>query len=269
MPTAAGLGVTTIHRFTEPRVTPSIIAVTVYTPIPTTDVPGIMRNTNDKPFAEPLPRRFVIDDGGLTRAFTGIDLSRGSALDQKLDAIVARMPKQADGSIAKEDAIEFVKRETNKLIKWTRGSSANDGRDEFDWDKAIVVDRAHVQNVFNGAAYQTVGEPPIGTGQTMTIAPLEAYLDAGEGYCIQKALLAACLLDKVGVPFRIVNGAVAGSPGRSTGHTWLELDDGRVLDPAWSSLQSVTFDHDTHATWFRFGGSYRYANQSYPFMELT
>ena len=66
-----------------------------------------------------------------------------------------------------------------------------------------------------------------------------------------------------------INGAVAGSPGHSTGHTWIELDDGRILDPAWSSMQSVTFDHDTHDTWFRFGGSYRYANQSYPFMELV
>src|SRR5690242_10576898 len=74
-PESAGLGVQTIHRYTEPRVSPPVIAVTVHTPVPTAAVPGTVRDTNSKPFTEPLPARFIIGDGGTTRAFTGVDLT--------------------------------------------------------------------------------------------------------------------------------------------------------------------------------------------------
>ncbi len=263
-PSRAGLGVSTIHRYNEPRVTPSTIAITVYTPVPTADVPGTIRDTNSKPFAEKLPQRFIIDDGGLTRIFTGVDLRKGSALDKRLDAIIARMPTDQAGQL------DFIRRETNRLIKWTAGSSANDGRDEFEWDvKRTPVDATAAQSTHQSAAYDAVTAPPRSTGQMMDVVGLEKYLDAGEGYCIQKALLAACLLNKLDIPFRLVNGAVSTGVGRSVGHTWIELQDGRVLDAAWSSLEKPVKDHATHADWFRFGGSYRFANQQYPYLALT
>jgi len=263
-PTRAGLGVSTIHRYTEPRVTPSTIAITVYAPVPTAQVPGTVRDTNSKPFAERLPERFIIDDGGLNRIFTGVDLRKGSALDKKLDAIIARMPTDQAGQL------DFLRRETNRIIKWTAGSSANDGRDEFEWDvKATPLDKTVAQSTHRDAAYDAVTAPPRPTGQLMDVVGLEKYLEAGEGYCIQKALLAACILNKLGIPFRLVNGAVSTSPGSSVGHTWIELQDGRILDAAWSTLEKPVRDHATHADWFRLGGSYRFANQQYPYLALT
>ncbi|MBL8951119.1 MAG: hypothetical protein JNK82_10105 [Myxococcaceae bacterium] len=262
-PTKAGLGVSTIHRYTEPRVTPSVIAITVYTPVPTSAVPGKVLDTNSKPFAEKFPERFIIDDGGLNRIFTGVDLRKGSLLDKKLNSIVNVMPKDTEGRL------QFIAREVNRLIKWTAGSSANDGRDEFEWDKKAPRPGPAAGQTHQAAAYDDISAPPRSTGESMDVVGLEKYLEAGEGYCIQKALLAACLLNKLDIPFRLVNGAVSQGPGRSVGHTWVELEDGRVLDAAWSTLTKVTKDHPNHSDWFKLGGSYRFANQKYPYLALT
>lgn len=267
-PQSAGLGVQTIHRYEEPRVAPSTIAVTVHTPIPTAGVPGTLLDTNSKPFTEPLSARFIIGDGGTTRAFTGVDLTVSSELDQILDAIILRMPKQPDGTVSQEDAIEFMRSETNNIIRWTRGSSMNDGRAEFAWDRALQIG-PQARTAFERVAFQNVGDPAEPAGQDLTVVGLERYVQAGEGYCIQKALLAACVLGKLGVPLRIVNGAVSQAPGRTTGHTWLELQDGRILDVAWGRIDRPVFDHATHRDWFRFGSSYRFANQRYPYMSLV
>lgn len=266
LPDKVGLGVATIHRYTDTRVTPSVIAITVFTPVSTPTFPSAVLDLTAKKHHEVLPDRCIIGDAGLTRAFLGIDKRPGTPLDQKLAAIVAEIPTKPDGTIDPEAAIQFVRVRTNQLIAWTAGSSFNDGRAEFPWDKAIKVDPS-AWDTFSSAAYQTVGELPVLTGQTFPVVPLEKYLEAGQGYCIQKALLASLILERAGVPHRIANGAVSKSPGVSTGHTWIELQDGRVLDPAWKQLGKPETQGAPVPGFFRFGGSWRFENQTFPYLR--
>lgn len=267
LPATAGLGVNTIHRYFEPRVVPSTIAITAFTPVARPEAPGYQADTNAKAFEARLPERFILGDAGHTRAFLGIDKRPGTPLDLALAEIEARIPRR-DGAIHAEDALDFVRQHTNGIIAWTNGSAYNDGRKEFPWDKAIQVGQ-DVWGTFGAAADQQVGDLPLDTGAPFPVVPLERYLELGQGYCIQKALLAALILDRLEIPFRLVNGAVARGPGLTTGHTWLELPDGRVLDPAWRTLAPKGRPAADHAEWFSFGGSDRFANQRFPHLVLT
>lgn len=265
LPERLPLAAATIHRYDDPRVTPSTIAVTIWAPLASADNQARVQNLNAAAAHEPLPDRFVVTDAGLTRCFIGIDKRPGTALDQKLEELVAKMPRNPHGEVEPEAAVEWVRAHVNQVIRWTRGSAANDGRAEFAWDKAIDVPDA-VWDVFHNVAYEPVGHAPKSTSVEYPVVPFERYLEAGEGYCIQKALLAALLLDKVGVPSKLVNGAVAQGPGRSVGHTWVELGDGRVLDAAWSQIQHKKAGDPRFPDRFRFGSSERFANQSFPYL---
>lgn len=265
LPERVPLGAATIHRYDDPRVSPPTIAVTVWAPLPPANGQASVQNLNEARPSDPLPDRFIVTDAGLTRAFIGIDKRPGTLLDQKLTALIAKMPKNAQGGVEPEAAIEWVRKHVNDLIRWTPGSSANDGRAEFDWDKAIQVP-SQVWDTFSAVAYESVGHLPASAGVDYPVVPFERYLEAGQGYCIQKALLAALLLDKLGVPSKIVNGAVAQGPGRSVGHTWVELEGGRVLDAAWGQIQQKAPATDGFADRFRFGSSNRFANQTFPYL---
>ena len=265
LPTQLPLGAATIHRYDDARVTPPTIAVTIWAPLASAQSQASVENLNAARPADPLPERFVLTDAGLTRCFIGIDKRPGTALSQKLDELVAQMPKNAQGTIEPEAAIEWVRTHVNQLIRWTAGSSANDGRPELPWDKAIDVPD-NVWDAFQQVAFEPVGHPPKSAGTDYPVVPFERYLEAGQGYCIQKALLAALLLDKVGVPSKLVNGAVAQGPGRSVGHTWVELGDGRVLDAAWGQIQQKGNGSSQFPDRFRFGLSERFPNQTFPYL---
>ncbi len=266
LPAQVGLGVATIHRYDDTRVAPSTIAITVFTPLSGPDFAGVVLDMNAKTHAQILPDRCIVGDAGLTRAFLGIDKREGTPLDQRLDQIIAGMPKQADGSIDPEAAVQFVRVKVSQLLAWTPGSSFNDGRAEFPWDKAISV-APSAWDTFKGAAFEPVGHAPHATGQHFPVVPLEKYLDAGQGYCIQKALLASLLLERCGVPHRLVNGAVSQGPGKSVGHTWIELADGRILDAAWKQVGPRDTAGAPVPGFFRFGGSWRFENQTFPYLR--
>jgi len=265
LPARVPLGVNTIHRFDDARVVPSHIATTLWVPLPSAELPGEVRDMNAKPYDQRYPDRFVVGDGGTSRCFIGVDKRPGSALAQKLDEIIAQIPRGPDGHDPAQ-VIDWLRRNVNDLIKRTPGSSANDGRPEFPWDKAISVDQG-IWDQFRAAGSQQVGDPPLETGEAFPVVPFESYLEAGEGYCIQKALLAALVLDKLGVPSKLEHGAVAQGPGSSTvGHSWVRLEDGRILDAAWSQLKRPGKQNPHVPEQFMFGWSYRMANQRYPYL---
>jgi hypothetical protein len=268
LPASLEVGASTAHRYRDPRVIPSTIAVTLWVPLPSVEDPGEVRDLNAMRCDERLPERCVIGDGSLRRALIGIDKRPGSPLDRALDTIAGRMPRGADGRVAPEAAVEFVRRETNNLVRWTAGARFNDGRPELPWDRAIDAPPESAWSVFRRAGDLQVGERPLATGLRHPVVPLERWLEAGEGYCIQKALLGTLLLERAGVASRMVQGAVAQGPGTTTGHAWIELGDGRVLDPAWGRLEAPGARDPAFPDRFRFGGSFRFANQCYPYLAL-
>jgi hypothetical protein len=267
LPDSVGLGAATVHRYVDPRVLPSRIAVTMW--VPTSEERGCqLLDLNRKTVQQSLPRRCVIGDGSARRSFIGVDLRPGTPLDQALARIEAQMPRGRDGRVAAADAIEFVRRETGRLIRWTPGSQYNDGRPELEWDRAIAPLPDAAWGTFSAAADRAVGAPPLLARARFPVVPFERWLEAGQGYCLQKALLGTLLLERAGVPCRLVQGAVAQGPGWTSGHTWIDLGDGRVLDPAWGCIERPRARDAQFPDRFQIGSSFRFESQCYPYLAF-
>jgi transglutaminase-like putative cysteine protease len=101
------------------------------------------------------------------------------------------------------------------------------------------------------------------------LVPLERFLDVRYGYCLQKALLGALILERAGVPHRVVHGAISRGPGDSGGHSWLELADGRVLDPAWALVTRPQSEGAPAPGTQYVGASWRYACATFPYLSVT
>lgn len=266
LPATVGLGVATIDRYEDPRVVASKITVTVFTPIPTDEFPGEFMNLNAKASSTLLPNRAIIGDAGHTRSFVGIDKRPGTPLDKALAKIEAKIPKGPTGQPTLDGAVEWLRANVNTIVKWAPGSTFNDGRPGLPWDKKIKVPDS-VWGPFGQVATEVVGHEPKSASATFPVVPLERYLEVGQGYCIHKALVAALVLERMGFGCRIANGAVAKSPGLTTGHTWLELEDGRILDVAWSRCEKPSTEKDPmFPRRFKYGGSWRFENQCYPYI---
>lgn len=101
------------------------------------------------------------------------------------------------------------------------------------------------------------------------MVPLERWIDLGLGYCIQHSLLAALVLQRVGVKARVVSGAIDQGPGRSSGHTWVELLDGRAIDPGWRVITPKILNaNDLFPNRFWVSDSYRFENTNFPYLVL-
>jgi hypothetical protein len=270
LPGRVDVGAETIHRYEEPQVSPSMIAITVWVPMPAAGQPGGLLNSNALEFPRDLSARWIMGDGGVTRALVGIDLSPGSPLSLWVEAFYRKAIASSASSARRDQlarVLEYVRVNVNCALAWTDGAQYNDGRSELPWDLAIRS-YSDMKLTLEKAAYLPVLHEPIPSEHSLPVVGLEKYLEIGKGYCIQKAILASLILSRAGIRHRLVNGAVVVGPGVSGGHTWIELADGRILDVAWELLAKPARGHRDHADWINVGGSWRFENQAYLILRL-
>lgn len=272
LPRRVRLGVANIQKYRDPRVVPEQIIKTVYVPLPNPGMPSQILDTNIRRFDERCPDMFVLGDGGTSRAFIGVDQRPGSPLDTWLKKLIDKIPHDIEPatqmrSYNKEIVLPWLCRKIGEWIDWTPGSSFNDGRAEFEWDHRIQL-FGNPLPTFQNVVNEPVQAPPTDTGLEFPVVPFENFLEKGQGYCLQKALLGALILDRIGIPARLINGAIAQGPGTSGGHTWLELADGKVFDPAWGIYGEKGHYSDTLPGHFSFGGVDRFASERYPYLRI-
>jgi hypothetical protein len=92
-------------------------------------------------------------------------------------------------------------------------------------------------------------------------------LRAGPGEAEHRQLRHELALQRLRL--RVVNGAIDQGPGRSSGHTWVETLDGRVIDPGWRLLVPKFKNTDPlfpERYWV--GDSYRFESTNYPYLVL-
>lgn len=235
LPAKLEVGVETIHRDPDK-------IITIYVPMAPSLTPSRMLDTNSKKPSERLPDIFAISDGTVKTPFVGVDRRAGSRLSRCIDEIAALVPRrspQAAYVYLRDHLQTDFLREPPKAHR-------------FAWDRAPgAADPAELTKLFSAAKDLPVGHYPLRSKQTQSVVALEEYLRTGYGTCLHKALLAALVLEKLKLPHRLVNGAM-----RSGGHTWIELADGRVLDPSLSKLVPAA------------GGAYIFENQLWPYLAL-
>ncbi len=267
LPPNLKMGAMTIHRYDEPMVKPSRIAVTVWSPLPDAKYQGHIVNLNKELITKESLRPYIIGDGSLRRTFLGVDARPGTDLDRILLSIENDY-SASDYPKTKEGFLRFVTYEVRAYLNLTP-QAVNDTDPYFSWDKALTPP-AEAEKVFAAVAFESIFHSPLALGEARwPIIPLEKYFQANQGYCLQSAVAASLLLARHNIPHRLVNGANSIKAARNAGHVWIELEDQRVIDPTWRLMANKIFKNPLHPSWFWFDRSYRFENQSYPALILS
>lgn len=238
-----------------------LFATSIRTPIEG----GKLVDINAWPADRKLPARFLLGDGSIRRAVILVDQTAGSALDRRLNESAAKL--------SGDNAPERLRSDLADVL----GAQWSLGQDEVGdnpWDPPPPVATALELAQEKDLASLVVGGPPRPTDRRLPIVPLERFLEEpSSAYCIQKALLARLLLERLGIASRYVAGAkLFFTPGqpvpRNYGHSWVQLADGQVLDPTNHLLMPPGAAPPSSRDWFWLQDSYRLENQYYPILVL-
>jgi hypothetical protein len=237
------------------------VTITAFVPLGDASFPGTLLDLNAKRFWQVLPDRAIVADGGRTRAFVGIDKRPGTPLDCWIQRIASQVPKSDP-----EAALEYLRLNATRILRLTKGAATNDQAAELPWDKTVEKNEDDMKT-FESAADLELGAVPLATGSERPVVPLERYLDWGAGYCLQRSLIINMVLDRIGIQSRVVAGGIVTGSDASSGHTWLELADGRVFDPSWGLIERPGPKDPNPPNAFKFGDSNRFENQWFVYIR--
>lgn len=192
------------------------------------------------------PERFTISDGTLATAFVSVDQRRGSVLRACVEELATRVRSEARSD---EKKLEVLRDLSHELLR----EVADDYR--FPWDPRR---EPRLPGEFKEAGALAPGHYPLDTGLTQPVIPLEAFLRHGKGACLPKVLLTSLIMKELDLPHRVRTGGT-----ESLGHMWIELPDGRHLDPTWRLLQRPS-SRGAPPGWFRMDQTFLFENQFFP-----
>jgi hypothetical protein len=252
------VGASTIHRYTDPS-RPEHFAITIWVPLAQKDNPKRFRylNLNSKIYTK-LPTRFILSDGWSHSRFYEIDLRKDSALNQLIDKIIKSMMESGVEINTEASIIESLRNFKNTIKSWPK----------FSLSTSLAQPSRYVEKLnwktFSDAYKQMPEETPLETNTLFQAVPIEWATPNDTSLCISKSLWTSLILNRLNIKHRIVNGATWVAPGLTYGHTWIELNDGRVLDPEWETLETPTYDNN----FIYFNNKKRIQYHNYPILEI-
>jgi hypothetical protein len=259
MPREAPLGVINNHLYELPGWFPPRVLFTIYTPMPSAQLPGHMLDLALKRSSEVFPRRFIMGDGGSSRPFMWVDLRPGSELRQQVAATVADLQRRGMNVRDRESVYRALQTQLGQYLSADTNTDPQPSREWLSREARAVYDAMNVPDP------ELSGTKPVSAQQSYPVIAFESYFSRGNAVCIQKALLAAFILEELRIPHRFVTGFAAPQPGGpNTGHSWIETLDGRVLDPEQSLLEHP-IPHDDYPLFLKAGLGYRQRNLHYPY----
>ena len=241
-PVSRKVGVETIHLLNR-------TVITVFTPMPASEK-GRVLNINAMAFGDAFPERFVLTDGTLSSAFVSVDLSPGSRLQYCVDELTAALNVQLGSPDADPlpKLVTFLDQYMDSVPPGFR----------YPWDRRQVPE---LPKEYYAARDFSPGHYPLSTSLRHPTVPLESFLLERRGVCQQRVMLVSLILQRLGISHR----SRAGGSGGGAGHIWIELPDGRILDPTWHLLEKPT-TKGAFPGWFRLSQTYLFRNQVYPFV---
>jgi len=170
-------------------------------------------------FNDPIPRRFVIGDGSSNYALIGVDLASGSPLERAI--------KRIHNSILITLSQNEDREKIIRLVSQNVANHLGPLIEPLPWDDALPqIEETKLK--FNKMDFN---HPVVDAGFSLPVVALEDYLDEGRAFCLAQALAAWLVLRSFNIPSRMHFGANAARVGTHTGHSSVELADGRIVDP--------------------------------------
>lgn len=194
------------------------------------------------------PERFTLSDGTILTPFIYVDMSTASPLRkivslhaQKISATTANLEERLNllKSYVSDHVFALVPEDDPILV------SSSKGLPVF----------AEVQYVGNLPA----GHFPIPVPKKFHTAYFESLIDYGRGFCVHKVLLTSLIMKELNIPHSIRFGSTG-----PIGHNWIQLPDGRILEPTWNLLVRPG-KSEMEGSWFKIGDTSVYQFDFYPF----
>jgi hypothetical protein len=241
-PTAVNraVGVETIHRDRGE-------SITIFVAMPTSSE-GRIYDLNAMKFGESFPQRFILTDGSLSAAFVSVDTRPNSRLNACLDEMEADLESQIEsGTDPLEALVHFLDAYMDPVEKTYRHPWEN--------EKPLALPPEFLE-----ADSLPIGHYPLETNLRLPMVPLESFLWDRRGVCMQRVMFTSLLLNRLGLRHKLR----AGGSGGGAGHIWVELPDGRHLDPTWHLLEKPRSNGIRDGR-FEIGISELFRDEVYPF----
>ncbi len=267
------IGVSNAYRF------PSGNAIIIEFPL---EFSGLLFNQNQaRDFF--LPKRFVLSDGSSQRPFIEVDYREGSQLFQKIQKIATE--------ISLETKINLPRSRTSTRLSFNGFYRDYFLREALDVKKQEVILSYLAMNIqkYLNWPNEVLSIPPslalqshqddlkklelgkwIETEFKNPVQDFSEILDSKKGVCLDMVILTSLLLDQFNIPHHVIFGSVISDGEKGSGHTWIQLQDQRVLDVAWNTLSKPeVFRNDGS---FLFGNergkSYRFSYSFFPIIKF-
>jgi hypothetical protein len=270
VPATVEAGVAHVHSY---RLNPGDggMVVSVLVPSPK-GIPGaVIADLSTQSASRPWPPRFVISDGYPGGEFLYADLSPGSPLKLELQRILKNLKnKGLDPDKNREAFLEHLRDHAAKFFRSTDERSLSQVAQGAIRKPPGFTMGATASREFSDFSGKGIGPAVFDLGQEKAVTPLEYHFTREAcGMCIHKALLTSLILQEAGIPHRFRTGFAShsGPSYRNTGHSLLELSDGRILDPTWNFLKPKK-QHPQHPDWIEGAGWWWTENAHFPFLVL-
>jgi hypothetical protein len=194
------------------------------------------------------PERFTVSDGTILTPFIYVDMTVNSPLQTLVtlyaQKISEKAPTQGEQlnlmkTFASDNVFAPVP-ENDPLLR-----SSNSGLPTF-------------PEVFS-VGYLPAGHFPIPVAAKHQSIAFERLIKYGRGYCIHKVLLTSLIMKELKIPHSVRFGSTG-----FNGHSWIELTDGRILDPTWNLLMYPQAS-EMGFGWSKLGNTSVYQFNFYPF----
>ena len=221
-----------------------------------------------------LPQRFQIGDGALDGRILAVDRRPGTRLARILDELVIQIlglyGLDEPSELWPATITAFLAAQTQDYLAYPESGSLPDPSPGL--SPGIWASQTRLM--------KSLANAPIGStsksiqGYRHPVRDFSASLAEGRGVCLDMVLLDSFLLERFGVPHRVVFGAIVsvGNEGQSSGHAWIELPSGEILDPTWKTLARPQAYSGPHPDWVVFGNSIglqpRFGYPSFPISGL-
>lgn len=249
-------GVAHVHQYRIKSDDPGIV-VSVMVPSATGFPNAKMADLAMQDLKHPWPQKFVLSDGYSGGDFLYVDLSPKSPLKIEMKRVLNRMKKDGfDPAVDREAFLNHVASDTSQYFNSSEAASLTKAADGIISDPPAFNMGTAASQTFSDFKGKGIGSMVFDLGEKKGLVPFEYYFtDNACGMCIHKALLASLILDEAGIPHRFRTGfaSFTGPSYSNTGHSFLELEDGRILDPTWHFLKPKVM-HPQNSDWIEGAG---------------
>lgn len=222
--------------------------VSAYVPLPALGQ-GHIEDFNAYSYYKKYPQKFTLSDGTLLTPFIYVDVTPYSTLKKLIRKYAEQISNTNTAQYQQINILrDFVSKQILNMVP------------ENDPIVRYFAEKNYSFPEFQQTGSLKPGHFPLATNFNFQTVRLEDIIKYGRGFCIHKVLVTSLIMKELKIPHAIR----FGSSGLE-GHDWIELPDGRILDPTWNLVVYPDYNNPINKGWFWLDHTGVYKYDFFPF----